>query len=243
LLAGLAQGAVLFLDGSASGQPAEVWFGVKDGVSNARLSATCQDDTPLVFTVEPRTFLMDPAVTESRAANVTLGNVAASCTAVRTMKTPCTPGDDPSWPALFHCVWSTNTTEVVTGPLRANRTWDVQDDVRLGLRTSVTCPLPTLMEQGALAGEVGGMLTGDVIVTLGIRYFSAAKDVGTMFTFDGIPGGNLVRFHPHSPPAPPIPPPEAPPPNPLLPPHQHHPHGHNPHNHNPHRHHPDDDDD
>jgi hypothetical protein len=99
------------------------------------------------------------------------------------------------------------------------------------------------MEQGALAGEVGGMLTGDVIVTLGIRYFSADKDVGTMFTFDGIPGGNLVRFHPHSPPAPPIPPPEAPPPNPLLPPHQHSPHQHHPHGHNPHGHNPDDDDD
>ena len=169
------------------------------------------------------------------------------------------PENDESWPKLFYCVWSSGTAEHIIGPLHAGRSHDTLDGVTLGIRVFLSCPVPTITNVYALSGAARNGT--DISLSLKIRYFATT---GVDFAYDGVPGGNIIRYYgmaappppsapPPSPPPPLLPPnppkgpPPAPPPSPppsvpmppsppppSPPPHSHIPHSHSPHTHHPH---------
>ena len=122
------------------------------------------------------------------------------------------PENDESWPKLFYCVWSSGTAEHIIGPLHAGRSHDTLDGVTLGIRVFLSCPVPTITNVYALSGAARNGT--DISLSLKIRYFATT---GVDFAYDGVPGGNIIRYYGMAAPPPPSAPPPSPPP-PLLPP-------------------------
>ena len=181
----------------------------KGPTSTARLTATCDGVQPAIFYTSPDTIDYIDA-SKPASVKVMLGNVV-SCGSITSLREPCVTSSH-DWPALFHCVFRGEASEVVGTAIRAEREFDQFDGVTLGSHTFLMCAVPDV---GSLSALHGAPFTGaEVVLNISVRHFAATREL----PFDGLPGGAVLKMRNLPAPSTPPLPPSLPPPSPTLPP-------------------------
>ena len=185
-----------------------------------RLQASCNAEAAFIRSINESRFestvLREPT-TPFPSLSVKMVNVAPTCDSVPITQ-PCV-AHDVADPDLFWCVFTGDTNQVVSPvPLRASMQEVIAPSGSLiGLKTVLTCQLPSLPEIYAATGYSGD--GSDVSLRVGVWHGHTFANA-TEIPFQGVPQGAVVTVAgmPIPPSSPPSPPPPTSPPPPLVPP-------------------------
>ena len=196
-----------------SGQDSSIHFGTMHDPSAAVLTASCASAQPTFTLVWPSSFDGWGPDSESTTVTLYLGNVAASCQLVSSLRRPCAVLDGTRHPPkpLFYCHFSGAAGKVTTGPVVANASAIFAadgSDVVLGHRIVSVCPLPTYEKLLTLGPYDGSAPLYSINVSM--TYWAASGPTAIPIEYAGAPEGNVIDFV--SLPAPPPPSPPSPPP-------------------------------
>lgn len=192
--------------------------------------SSCSASRASVSYLHPRTFVNYPGQT----VRVHLSNVQSPC-AGSPLRTPCAPSAaETNYPALYHCTWVNpsdlgNEVTVAVAQQAVSTELSSSGGTLLGFGVHVDCPVPSWSEFEALV-QYDPASSGAWGITLRLHHFGPPDDADAMLIpFEGLKGGDVVKFGitapsppppvpppPHTPPSPPLPSPPSPPPSPPV---------------------------
>ena len=174
-------------------------------MNGAKLLATCSTGAPSWQWLSPAGFDMSAHADDVHNATTvyTLG-VAPTCLYSQ-FSEPCASDGD-GRPALFYCTWAGSAGAHTTGPVEAHTI-----DFKKGVRVAVNCPIPSFSALLLLHPTPDGAFNSDVNLSLS-HYAPPGRADSLSIPFEGLTGGQIVRFHNLIvPPPPAAPPPPSPP--------------------------------